>query len=1067
MKVYQYATNSRIVGKTDPQKLSYAGAWEPTKGTLSDLAQHIGKGHPWMPAVLDGNRKRWQSNANYAEILSLDIDAGMTIVESLEHEQIRSWCGLGIESSSSTPELNKFRLVFPLAEPLKNNKEIRLCNTYLQHLVGTADKACKDASRFYFGGLGRVPFLLNDRACLPLDFLQRAKDWQSENDRIRAEEQRAKALERIAKRERIVAGGGEAIDLESLIRQANDRLAEDAFLPYLDCQNQRGNDRKYRVQPAFRNGSGSFSAFVSQSADGTWLYVDPSGGHPAVDGFRFFCWQKRGGQGFKPSGAEFWELLREYAGLAGLELPEFKRKNPLRWLSRLLGKQKPKGFLPATPSAPQIYDLEYAKGDRLKVWEGITAKYILDRSGTGYGKGHDAGLIQKRFTFVTGEHRNPTTPTLAELHDLESRHAGLVEEITQDGGKRLRRAKAGQVPNTPANCSRSEELNKLRSLVGSDADQATTICKSCKLYEVCNNMEGKGFGYLRQRRTALGRDRFRAHPASLPSPKAMNADGLPYFDYSDRLMVWDEASVNFETHETIEFSEADIEKTVMALLQSQALSPDIQAVLAALLAILNDRKGLGRHGLNHAEVLDKLHQGGMTAVIDGLMAMLNGPQRYVGELLAYIETCINLLNSGEWELEEIEFQWDLDPIEVALDPHKFIEQALNPTAAYGINIQDLPASQRKFYATKSGDLQGIPKTWLVPLLKVLNGEYPGATITANHGGFTITLPNDRYREIAKAAKQNIFTDATLTREDLAVQLGVDPSEIFVIREKPIATPNLKIYQVADMGKLTRDRGKDQKKRVTAFLDTLGCPAIDWKSEKREGAHFVDSRGVNHFQSVTRLAIVGTPCPNIGAMVCEFSAMAGRVVTIDDPDFKSWLHRRIESELLQAIGRVRANRRLEESIEVYLLTDHQFETISPIQKTSAEICPDAAPKGDRTRNAMIKAAKAIIMAGDKLTQEGLAAVLEKSRGGILRGLTSLEMGWDDFKKMILLLINTPIAEGSEKSSVVVKLIETIAPYLEFRHTEEIFSFALGLPDPDLDLLEFLGGLLDSPPPPEPA
>ena len=444
--------------------------------------------------------------------------------------------------------------------------------------------------------------------------------------------------------------------------------------------------------------------------------------------------------------------------------------------------------------------------------------------------------------------------------------------------------------------------------------------------------------------------------------------------------------------------------------------------------------------------------------------MLNDRQSHGGELLAYIETCIKLLNRGEWELEEIEFEWDLEPSEVALDPAKFIEQALNPTAAYGINVQDLPASQRKFYASKSSDLEGIPKTWLVPLLKVLNGEYPGATITANHGGFTITLPNDRNREIAKAAQKDIFTDATLTREDLAMKLGVSPDEIFVIREKPIATPNLKIYQIADMGKLTRDRGADQKRRVEAFLNTLNCPAIDWKSEEREGAHFVDGRGVNHFENVTRLAIVGTPCANIGAMVSEFSAMVGRVVTIDDPDFQAWLHRKTESELIQEIGRVRANRRVEETIEVYLLTDHQFETITPIQKFSAEVTIDAAPKAERFCHAMTEAAKAIIVAGDKLTQEGLAAVLEKSRGAVLKALNRLEMGWDDFKKMILLLLNTPIAEGSENSSVVVKLIETIAPYLEFNQKEEIFSFALGLPEPDFDLLDYLGSLLDSPPDP---
>ena len=284
-----------------------------------------------MPAILDGNRRRWQSNANYAEVLSLDIDGGLSIVDAMGNDKIRSCCGLGIESSSSTPELNKFRLVFPLAEPLNSNKEIRLCNVYLQFLVGSADKSCKDASRFYFGGLGRVPFLLNDHACLPPDFLQRAKDWQAENDRIRAEEQRTQALERIAKRERIVASGGESIDIPGLIRDANDRLGADAFLRYLEHEKAPGD--KYKVLPGFRVGSGSYSAFISPTTNGTWRYHDPSGGHNC-DGFYFFVWQKRG-QGFIPKGSEFWELLREYCSGAGVEVPERKRKTPYKGFAEL------------------------------------------------------------------------------------------------------------------------------------------------------------------------------------------------------------------------------------------------------------------------------------------------------------------------------------------------------------------------------------------------------------------------------------------------------------------------------------------------------------------------------------------------------------------------------------------------------------------------------------------------------------------------------------------------------------------------------------------------------------
>ncbi|MCU0465625.1 MAG: hypothetical protein MUF38_13800 [Anaerolineae bacterium] len=54
--------NSKNSQKTDPQKLSYPGAWQWAQGTIEDLATHISKGNPWMPARLSGNGRRWQSN---------------------------------------------------------------------------------------------------------------------------------------------------------------------------------------------------------------------------------------------------------------------------------------------------------------------------------------------------------------------------------------------------------------------------------------------------------------------------------------------------------------------------------------------------------------------------------------------------------------------------------------------------------------------------------------------------------------------------------------------------------------------------------------------------------------------------------------------------------------------------------------------------------------------------------------------------------------------------------------------------------------------------------------------
>jgi hypothetical protein len=50
---FQYGANFKVIGKCDPQNLSYVGAFTTQQGTFADLARHINKGHPWMPALLD------------------------------------------------------------------------------------------------------------------------------------------------------------------------------------------------------------------------------------------------------------------------------------------------------------------------------------------------------------------------------------------------------------------------------------------------------------------------------------------------------------------------------------------------------------------------------------------------------------------------------------------------------------------------------------------------------------------------------------------------------------------------------------------------------------------------------------------------------------------------------------------------------------------------------------------------------------------------------------------------------------------------------------------------------
>lgn len=169
--------NTKIVGKAEHKKLSFPGAFKWAQVDMQSLAEHISSGHPWMPALLNGDRRRQQANANYTDTVAIDIDDGLTIEQALAHPFISAHAGLLIESSSSKPEHHKFRVVFRLTDPIQGWEDIRLAFRYLIHLFGASDPACKDASRFFFGGLGRKAHLLDESARLPESFFADAKTW--------------------------------------------------------------------------------------------------------------------------------------------------------------------------------------------------------------------------------------------------------------------------------------------------------------------------------------------------------------------------------------------------------------------------------------------------------------------------------------------------------------------------------------------------------------------------------------------------------------------------------------------------------------------------------------------------------------------------------------------------------------------------------------------------------------------------------------------------------------------------------------------------------------------------
>lgn len=500
--------------------------------------------------------------------------------------------------------------------------------------------------------------------------------------------------------------------------------------------------------------------------------------------------------------------LEDTSAIAFISVAEFEQiarqwnDPPLDRMLRLFGQiKKPKSKREAEPRpqlTPTVEAIEYEPGHRLDTWQQLVKqgkRYILDASGTGTGKSFDCGRVEPRdfgvrqVDYLSDQHRNPTVETLETANgwvDTEARHSGLIRESTPGGGTRLRRAKRGEQHSVAPNCNRTRTIDALRSKHIAGADTAAIICGTCPLKEACGHASGTGFGFLHDRQSSLSSPKRRSHPDSQPDPSE--------YDYSGTLLMWDEPGQNFTIKRDIHVSLTDLQQTIAALLGSSLFEP-LQALLTALLPYFDGTAKTGRYGLNHAE---------LTALLPDVSAI------------------------------------DVAAVERVLRPDLSF---LNTTAAHGVDLADLPAALRKKFSERDGETAAqaesqVIKQWLPDLIRTLQGN--SGNLHTSGRGLTISLPDTRHRSIAQAAKANLFLDATLSREDLALKLGCSPNEIVVIRQHVPKTDNLIITQVADLGRLGMQRGADQQRRATALVSHYQqldptAKAIDFKRLADEGA----------------------------------------------------------------------------------------------------------------------------------------------------------------------------------------------------------------------------------------
>jgi len=661
-----------------------------------------------------------------------------------------------------------------------------------------------------------------------------------------------------------------------------------------------------------------------------------------------------------------------------------------------------KGFGKAPSPQPKLKETSdksfQQASDRLTVWQDAAAKgyrYILDNSAPGLGKSHAAGVaVPDRFGaeklfYVSKDHRNPTTGVIESNYvDLPVRHNGLRIDDTRktpNGNSFLVHPKEGEAPDTRANCYRTPLFRAFaaKGYRHQESAKSSDICNTCKVAYLCQQGSGVKYGatFRGERASALSSDRIRAHADSLPS--------LDEFDYSTSGLFWDEAGMHFKAMDEIPVSLEEFDRTWAEL---ESIAPDLHEQLKllrlALRPFLTGELKQPYHGWDDAAIRALLPE-----KPDNLSEMIASLDALLQPDLSFLEQKAEFFSAADAKRLSISQGMK------TLINEKFRQQA---------NEEFQQAFNR------------LPLNWLVPFLKVYNGE-PGA-LRSERRTLTVFLESARHSMVARAAKFNIFLDATTTKEQLALLLGIDPEEIYVVGQETPNHGNLKIVQITGMGKLAKDRSQSLKQRVAALRRALeerypGIVFGDWKAhtEAGDGQWFVNLRGSNEFQKAPAMAVFGIPYQNIGHSQALYQTLTGEFAPLDRESphegLQQFIAAHTQAEIEQAVGRLRSHLRPDEQLTFIFVGDYDLSFLEgEIDQIEAfQIAPEAGTPAQVTRWKILEAVRHLQRQGEKVTQQALASLAEISQPAIAKIAANFG-GWKHLKKILLALLD-PFYSGS--------------------------------------------------------
>lgn len=672
----------------------------------------------------------------------------------------------------------------------------------------------------------------------------------------------------------------------------------------------------------------------------------------------------------------------------------------------------------------------FKKGQRLQVLlEAIAAgwKHILDKSPTGTFKSYDAGKAipavfgVRQLWYFTSQVRNITTESVEQNYvTMQVRNDGMVFQSTPGGKKYLRWPKKGETPDTSGNCHRTKVFAALRDKnIPSVEGVENPVCANCHLLEACRFKEGFGFGYRNLRAKAIMCDRLRAHPDSAPDPVD--------YDWTSCGNFWDEVMQTVQPIHPVTVELPDIDRVMAELMiYCPQVNVQLQPMWMVLRQCLTGEIQEPHYGWNDSAIRE----------------MLGTPPDNLDEIIALATEFL----------------------------HPDLESVLNTTSNYGVNLSDLPSGLRKRFGNKNSEVQEIIRqhvilNWFVPFLSVWSKQIQGALRIVN-SQLIVTTRKSRHAEIAKASGWNIYLDATTTAEYLSWWMDINPEEILTIEQSVPVHNNLQIIQVTGLGQVSKYRTLYCQNRVDALRQELLVRHPDIKfidfvkcCQSSDGGWFRDSRGSNEFKKVSTLATFGIPYQNIGDLSMLFLTLNKNIFTsgedlplTDSQEFQDFVRDRTQAEIIQAIGRLRADNRPQEQLCFYFCADYDLSFLEmKVENINAgNITISAASLDEKSWWKIQNAVKELWSQGRKITQASVESISGITQGYISKVVSKFSGNWKEWLKIFLSLLNTfnsnrnnsdESSDGlrDEAHSIGCNLMPLLADYDNADLLSEVFSW----------------------------